>query len=93
MSSALGSQLSLTVETIVIALEPAGAVTLACRRCGVALDLHQPEPDDPDLMLGTCLECGAWFAIRVEGISALIVTLPMVDLMRQAMDPVGVSAG
>jgi hypothetical protein len=34
---------------------------LYCLNCEAPLDLHIPDPQDPDCVLGTCEECGAWF--------------------------------
>lgn len=32
-----------------------------CRKCGSDLTLHQPDPEMPDRILGTCDECKAWY--------------------------------
>lgn len=34
---------------------------LACRNCGSDLGLHQPDPEMPERILGTCDECKTWY--------------------------------
>ena len=31
-----------------------------CPSCGADLEVHQPQPDQPNRLLGTCDECGTW---------------------------------
>lgn len=50
---------SLTYQVI----EPTLLGTLACRKCRGPLDLHQPNPQQPFLFLGTCPGCGQWYTI------------------------------
>ena len=38
--------------------------TLNCRSCRGPLDIHQPNPNQPDQFLGTCSDCNLWY--RVE---------------------------
>ncbi len=33
---------------------PDGLSNVACLRCGKALDIHQPDSENPDRMLATC---------------------------------------
>jgi hypothetical protein len=37
-----------------------------CRRCGAALDLHQPDARRPNKLLGACPGCGKWHVLRVD---------------------------
>lgn len=62
-----------------VVLDGVEAVGLACRRCGVALELHQPEVSLPDQTLGTCPGCGAWHLIAegAEGRRILMVEFPV----------------
>ena len=41
---------------------------LDCRECRTSLDIHQPNPAQPDQFLGTCQDCGAR-GIRIDGSS------------------------
>ena len=34
-----------------------------CTLCSTELERHQPDSERPDKILGTCLECGAWFLV------------------------------
>ncbi len=36
---------------------------LVCRICGCDLTLHQPDPEMPERILGTCDECKAWYLL------------------------------
>jgi hypothetical protein len=49
-----------------------------CRECSHELDLHQPDSADPDRLLGTCPECGAWLLVQLDssGGPARVVELP-----------------
>lgn len=33
----------------------------SCPACGFTLDLSQPSAQNPDMLLGTCSRCDAWF--------------------------------
>ncbi len=45
-----------------LSIEPA-----VCRECGSDLDLHQPDTDLPERLLGTCGACKAWYLIDAIG--------------------------
>ena len=44
-------------------IAPESLATLHCRECRSPLDIHQPNPNQPDQFLGTCAGCGAWYRI------------------------------
>ena len=46
---------------------------LACRRCRSSLDIHQPDPNQPDQFLGTCPSCGGWYRVASSSESGLTV--------------------
>jgi hypothetical protein len=48
-----------------------------CLACDCELILHQPDPDLPDRLLGTCDECKSWFLI--EGVECMPVPLSVVE--------------
>jgi hypothetical protein len=37
-----------------------------CPCCGADLSVHQPDPEWPDQLLGTCHECRSWFLLDGE---------------------------
>jgi hypothetical protein len=46
-----------------------------CQKCGCELQLHQPDPDLPTRLLGTCEECKSWFLLDlVAGSMTLLVS-------------------
>jgi hypothetical protein len=36
-----------------------------CPQCGFGLDLHQPDLDNPDRLIGICPDSGAWYQVRL----------------------------
>lgn len=52
-----------------------GAACIACRG---RLSLHQPDPHEPDLLLGVCEVCGCWhlLSFHPEWAAATLVCLP-----------------
>lgn len=38
----------------------------ACKKCGNVLRLHQPDPQMPELILGICIHCKAWYLFKGE---------------------------
>jgi hypothetical protein len=63
-----------------VRVEDIGEVLCDC--CQSVLDLHQPDPDRPDRLLGTCPECGSWFLI--DGDAHTMLALPDVRTLRDA---------
>jgi hypothetical protein len=39
---------------------------LVCRRCASDLTLHQPDPEMPERLLGTCGDCKTWYLLTDE---------------------------
>ncbi len=59
---------------------------LGCPECHAPIDLHQPDENQPNNLLGTCLECSRWFlVIEIQEASrrTLIVDLPCADKIRE----------
>jgi hypothetical protein len=62
-----------------------GITSLCCPDCQVALDLHQPDPDDPTQLLGSCGCCSKWFfAVELdsEWNETLLLELPSAETIR-----------
>jgi hypothetical protein len=55
--------------------------TMNCRNCRAELDIHQPNPSQPDQFLGTCPGCRAWYRVesRPGERRATVVQLPEVS--------------
>jgi hypothetical protein len=62
----------LTVATL--STRPRVLAEAPCLRCGAALQLHQPDDDAPQRLLGTCDACGGWHLIDCDG--SVVVLLP-----------------
>lgn len=61
---------------------PIGRLTeVSCGCCSEPLELHQPDVDRPDRLLGTCPECGAWFLIDPE--TQTLIALPDLPAARR----------
>ena len=53
--------------------EPAvGDPLISCRACGAGLELSQPDADRPELLLGTCTDCGSWHQVRIQSLSTAL---------------------
>ena len=63
--------------------------TLTVGIVGTRLDLHQPNPNQPDQFLGTCPGCGRWYSGRGEarGRSRQVIQLPEVREITPAPAP------
>jgi hypothetical protein len=54
-----------------------GAGACDCPACGSALDVQQPDPDDPSRLLWVCVECRSWFLLYQDPRGrSVVVTLP-----------------
>lgn len=51
---------------------------LKCRDCKGVIDIHQPNPAQPERILGTCSKCGSWYLIepQTEGDRTMVLQLP-----------------
>jgi hypothetical protein len=56
--------------------------SLRCPNCHEDLALHQPDPQLPERLLGTCVDCHAWFLI--PAIAGVMVRLPEEEDLRDA---------
>ena len=70
-----------------LAIAPEGASGIACPECGGGLDLHQPDPDTPELLLAICEDCTLWCAIGVDEVrgEAIVLPIPGVALLRASL--------
>ena len=78
--------MTVRVETCLVPACEAGR--LACLRCGDPLDLHQPDGEFPDGLLGTCPDCGSWHLVvsPLGDGPILLVLLPTDSEVRAALE-------
>lgn len=64
-------------------VEPGTFESLECRGCRSALDIHQPNLQQPDQFLGTCSGCHRWYRLAASPNEAglTILELPEVEPM------------
>jgi hypothetical protein len=58
-----------------------------CMSCGSSLDLHQPESEVPDRLLGTCPQCQRWYILDFITDEAVIVSLPEAEVFLKIVRP------
>ena len=73
-----------------VALDPEEPTAFACPSCSCPLDIQQPEADCPELLLGTCQDCGTWAAIGVDDEKGEALILELKGL-RKALGILGLS--
>ncbi|MCA1686619.1 MAG: hypothetical protein LC745_11735 [Planctomycetia bacterium] len=56
-----------------------GLSTVDCLNCRQPLDIHQPDADLPDRMLGTCPACQTWHLLDCDPGSKLVVVVVLPD--------------
>ena len=64
--------------------EPDGRLDLNCMGCGAPMEVHQPDQEYPDRLLGTCDGCHGWVIadFASEGDGGVMVFLPRGDVFR-----------
>src|SRR3954447_11206509 len=55
-----------------------------CTKCQLPLELHQPDPELPERLLGTCEGCNAWYLMDVA--NGVMVPLPVEELLDRASE-------
>jgi hypothetical protein len=83
---AFPSQTTITWNITTLKISDDGFETPCCRNCQATLNVHQPDEDRPEHLLGTCAGCGAWYLIELdkEKTSAFMFDLPNVALIHAA---------
>jgi hypothetical protein len=70
--------------------EDGEAAGIACPDCGGLMELHQPDAEIPDRLLGTCVACRRWVAIEFGAVGGtLMVALPSPAAWVEAGSPTG----
>jgi hypothetical protein len=47
---------------------------ILCQNCGYALTLHQPDPELPERLLGSCAECKCWYLTNPRGATLTLIS-------------------
>lgn len=65
-------------------LEADGRLELPCMGCGATLEVHQPDQEHPDRILGTCERCQGWVVadFQPESDEGVMIFLPGGDFLR-----------
>lgn len=91
------SRLPIRSVSVSVALYSIAALRLnqlSCRRCQTALDVHQPDTNQPEKFLGTCSSCGCWYRVeaRLSEARATVMQLPEVsEVLKPGPQPTGAS--
>ena len=74
-------------EAVTIQLDSEAFSAVPCPECQGRLSVHQPEPEAPSELLGTCPDCGAWHlvALTPDESRAVVARLRVVDQIRQGL--------
>jgi hypothetical protein len=77
------SKTTITWTVTALRFSDEGLETPSCRNCRTPLNVHQPDEDRPEHLLGTCPHCGAWYLIELgkEKTEAFMFDLPNVTLV------------
>src|SRR5438067_1676467 len=79
----LPHQMTITWTVTSLTISDQGLEAPRCRACQSGLNVHQPDEDHPEHLLGTCDDCGAWYLIEVDanGTEAFLYDLPNVTMI------------
>jgi hypothetical protein len=75
-----------SVAPLDLAVDPDEPCRVYCLKCESYLDLHIPNPETPECMLGTCLDCGSWYLVDYTA-GALALLPKLSKLMRRPAAP------
>jgi hypothetical protein len=79
-------EMTITWNVTRLAISSEGLETPRCGDCQATLNVHQPDENRPDHLLGTCDACGRWFLIEIgTKREAFLFDLPNVTLIREAV--------
>lgn len=75
------TNVSLTISTVRYSVPEIWPSELDCPRCPGSLEVHQPDVNHHERLLGTCNSCGAWVLLGLDGTGDSIIgmLLPGVD--------------
>jgi hypothetical protein len=84
MLHAISREMTVRCEATPLAITSQGIESPRCRSCESKLAIHQPDENAPEHLLGTCVDCGAWYLIEIvlDGTEAFLLDLPNIALFR-----------
>ena len=82
MASPNALMISVQLAVVPLSTQTQAPVGATCLGCGSSLELHQPDGNAPQRLLGTCDDCGRWHLIDCD--ASALVLLPDVDELRDA---------
>jgi hypothetical protein len=67
-----------------VPIPPDGPVSVRCLDCDQPVEMHQPDSELPERMLGTCEHCQAWYLLECDpdAAQAVLILLPDFSLLR-----------
>lgn len=68
-----------------LAADPNQLYEVRCPSCHDLLEIHQPDIESPDRLLGICPKCRAWFLVEAD--CGVMVRLPDQDALREIQHP------
>lgn len=79
---------SVSLRFTTVSVPPDGLSAVPCLRCEKLLDIHQPNPEQPERILATCEACKRWYLVdcNPEGTEAVVVTLPPPETFREVLE-------
>lgn len=80
---------SLPLSLLFFTIAAGRLALMNCRTCREPMDLHQPNPSQPDQFLATCAVCGSWYRVELRSGEnrAKVVLLPEVSEIRPTTPP------
>jgi hypothetical protein len=74
IASPMPRMISVPLTVVPLSSHPVVPTETPCLGCGSSLQLHQPDGNAPQRLLGTCDTCGSWHLIDCD--RAVTVLLP-----------------
>jgi hypothetical protein len=70
----LHTAVSVPVSPLEMAVDYSADYKVSCLACQAPLELHLPQQNRPERLLGTCGACGAWYLL--DCVASAILLLP-----------------
>lgn len=69
-------------------IPPDGPINIDCLNCETPIEIHQPDSELPERMLGTCENCRTWYLVECDPNTgqAVLIQIPDPDLFLGLLD-------